>query len=72
MPGQPGQVCTWPRVRMQVLLSGSSLATLGPWSEVPTPFLSVASGRGRSRTRMQGCSHGASLIGSGQREGSRA
>lgn len=72
MPGQPGQVCTWLRVRMQVLLCGSSLATLGPWGEVPTPFLSVGSGRGRSRTPMQGCSRGASLIGSGQREGSRA
>lgn len=28
IPGQPGQVSTLPHVRMQVLLSGSSLATL--------------------------------------------
>ena len=46
--------------------------SVGPRGEVQPPFLSVASGRGRSRTCMQGCSRGASLIGSGQREGSRA
>ena len=72
IPDQPGQVRTRPRVRMQVLLSGSRLATLGPWGEVHPLFLSIASERGRSRTYMQGCSRGASLFGSGQREGSPA
>lgn len=53
MPGQPGQVCTWPRVSHAGALSarlGHSLRGV----KSSTPFLSVASGRGRAQDQHAG------------------